>query len=205
MYWYQTGPAERIQPLPALSQRLPAPNVVDPPLSPLPPTGAVPLWEFTGPSPLTEWTDATITAYDGFSYTVPIAPVFGFVSIGEHFFEYRTNEGYPVNQEVYGRATLESPAGGEKRLVITHDDPFELMLNGQVVHRKLQPTFGFHSYAIMVMLKEGTNTFHCRCTNKENTNTRAWVFGLVVGEHSNHTAMHWQPIGSAADLDGSCE
>jgi hypothetical protein len=200
MYWYQTGPAERIQPLPTLSQRLPTPDVVDPPRSPLPPTGAIPLWEFTGPYPLTEWTDVSITAYDGLSYTVPIAPVFGFVSIGEHFFEYGTNEKYPVNQEVYGRATLESPADGATPLVITHDDPFELILNGQLVHRKLQPTFGFHSFAITVMLKEGTNTFHCRCTNKENINARAWVFGLVV----NQTSVHWQPIGSIVDIDGQC-
>jgi hypothetical protein len=202
MYWYQTGPAERIQPLPTLSQRLPAPGVVNsPPGSTPPPTGAILLWELSSPYPLTAWTvDANITVYDGLSYNYSIAPVFGFVSIGEHFFRYGSNERYPVNQEVYGRATLESPADGATPLVITHDDPFELILNGQLVHRKLQSTFGFHSYAITVMLKEGTNTFHCRCSNKENTNTRAWVFGLVF----NQTSVHWQPDGSVADIDGGC-
>ncbi|KAL6070061.1 hypothetical protein QOT17_007119 [Balamuthia mandrillaris] len=225
LFWYQDqtehSPLSEddvsVEKLPPVWQRLePVNNSIPPPsLVKKPPTGAVSIWRFTSPFSLEQWikirnvSSATLPSQEGLKYELEIEPTFGFVSIGEHFFTYTTNEGYPVNIVVYGQAILESAQNKEVTFVITHDDPFELFLNGQLIHRQLESTFAFQSYSISVSLKQGANTLHCTSSNTENVNTRAWVFGLVVledVEQQQRTSMFLAPLGTNTGvfIDGSC-
>lgn len=179
LYFYQRSgsamlPVQRALPTVYSRLRL-APS--DPSLHIPAPTGAFAYWNISKAQPIGEQHSADHASHvDEWFF---LRPSFGFLSIGEYFFVYYSNEGYPVNRFVWARAFYDNRGQETNALaVITHDDPFKLYVNRHSVYQEHSPLSGFHTFEVPVRLLRGRNVFFARVTNMENTNARAFVFGL---------------------------
>lgn len=213
VYWYQEGPAMPVQkhiPWPMRDEEIPIPQDYFLPA----PTGGVPYWNFTCEFLLSRWSHHR-TPHPKLSYedTTLIAPMFGFISIGEYYFTYHTNEGYPVNVYAWGRAEVQSAIAQEVTMHITVDDPALLWLNNQVVFNNSEVLDGFHTFQVSTSLQAGSNELIVKLANTENVNTRAWVLGLnIYYGDDRQTAQakvkdlqYFQQRAVVKGIDGACE
>lgn len=143
-----------------------------------------------------------------------LKPTFGFVSIGEYFFTYNTNEGYPNHKGAWLRGYYEHKGrdNEEVTLLLTHDDPTIVYLNDKLLYREDQSLSGFHTFHIKATVKAGNNVFVVKIENYENTNTRAWVLGLDVRLASDPVPkgmfgadVHVQQRGNTVVVEDACE
>jgi hypothetical protein len=160
-------------------------------------------WTVSSPFSWNDNLNATLSEFPPPFSGVNISALFGFISIGQYYFRYPTNEGYPVNVAVYARSDFEVSEPIPLLLKVTHDDPISLWLNGHLIYHALNPTFTHHTHTVHIpkdQLMSGFNALHAVITNLENMNTRAWVIGVTFEPHS-----FVPPKGELLRIDGRCE
>ncbi|RYY88818.1 DUF2961 domain-containing protein [archaeon] len=186
MYWYQTKPSLQISKHPPLAARL-GDSVKDADgkyLIPAP-TGEIAHWNLSRYFPFKLWSQSSLDNLHHkqvrFEERKFLNPAFGFLSLGEYFFPYgKGNDGYPTNCFVWLRSVYCSNSTEETpvRIMITHDDPFEIYLNGDLLYSKNMSYAGFQTFNIYTTLDSGENEFQVKVANFDNTNARAYVFGV---------------------------
>eukprot|EP01039_Chlorochromonas_danica_P006874 gene6874-7598_t len=201
MYWYQHGPAlVNSKRLPPLEQRLGEATSED--FTVPPPTGFVTEWNISYVFPLSELATSIgrIEAVDT-SYR-RLAPTFGFLSVGEYFFRFPTNEGYPKGCFVWARGhyvVKQAEQLSSMSLFVSHDDPLVLYINGQQAYAGLEVLSGYHTFRVnSSAMVVGQNEFLVQFSNTDNTNSRAFLFGLHL-QHNN-IYVHAQPNGRMANV-----
>lgn len=213
MYWYQRSPALAVQKaLPPLATRLKE-VVGDAPSLHIPaPTGAIAYWNISDTYDTNHRRHMQPGEHIQADELLFMRPTFGFLSLGEYFFTYHTNEGYPMNAFVFARAFYDHHRSDEVTAIITHDDPFKLFINTHLVYSEDASLAGFHTFEIPIKLQQGRNIFIAKVMNFENTNTRAWVFGLNLRFSSSPssgsslgTGHYLQQRGEFVVTENACE
>ncbi len=213
MYWYQEGPIlAQVQHVVSKDEEHSYEH--NPPIPP--PTGMISHWDVSPHHSIKHFTNRShLTTPVHYDAVTNVTSEFGFVSFGEHFLPYGTNDIYPVNVFVWARSVVTSITEQVVRLMFTHDDPIDLFLNDFLLYSKNVSTqMGFHTVNIHARLVAGNNTFVVKAANLENMNTRAWVVGLNIYPISNDLAkeavatkkmMYLQQKGKLTIIDGVCE
>eukprot|EP01039_Chlorochromonas_danica_P004898 gene4898-5371_t len=189
LYWYQRGPVLALNKhLPSLAQRFGESTTADisknNPMLP-PPTGFISYWNISRTMPIALFEKAighlraARTNYRSF-----LRPTFGFLSVGEYIFTYHTNEGYPKDVFLWARGIYtvrQLKHLSNLTLYVTHDDPLVVYINGHIVYREVNSLSGFHSFRVDTKkMKLGQNEFLVQFANRDNTNSRAFLFGLQL-------------------------
>eukprot|EP00981_Chlorochromonas_danica_P004701 scaffold946_cov171-Ochromonas_danica.AAC.1 len=167
MYCYQHGPAlANSKRLPPLAQRLG--EAVSEDFAVPPPTGFVTEWNIPYTIPSSGFAAAIDNIQNVDTSYRRLAPTFGFLSAEQ-------------------LSTLS--------LFVSRDDPLVLYINGKQVYSGLEALGGYHTFRVnssaMVM---GQNEFLVQFSNTDNTNSRAFLFGLHLQHH------HAQPNGRMANV-----
>jgi hypothetical protein len=213
MYWYQEGSVmPQVKHIVSKDEdKLYAHNPSIPP-----PTGMITHWDVSSHHAIKNYHkhDRKPTNVH-FTEVMNVAPEFGFISLGEYFLPYGTNEAYPVNVFAWMRSIVHSNTVQPVRLMLTHDDPVSLFLNEELMYAKnVSMEMGFHTVNIHTKLAAGNNTFVVKTANMENMNTRAWVIGLNIYPISDDSdkerektkkLMYHQQQGNQVVIDGACE
>eukprot|EP01031_Cornospumella_fuschlensis_P030769 gene30769-37176_t len=209
MYWYQTKPSLQISkqyPLEARTMSQPMADAFQQYALPAP-TGHIPYWNITSCRHVQHWPQSSMDNPHhkqlSFSEETFIRPIFGFVSVGEYFFPYGMgNDGYPVNCFIWLRGVYKSPKKQPVRIMITHDDPFDIYLNGDLLYSKDTQMPGYHSFNIYTTLDAGRNEFQVKAANLDNTNARAFVIGVnLFFNEARKKHFYLQQRGGFANAD----
>eukprot|EP00981_Chlorochromonas_danica_P002938 scaffold600_cov193-Ochromonas_danica.AAC.14 len=191
MYWYQHGPAlTNSKRLPPLAQRL-GEEPVSGDFSIPPPTGFVTEWSISRTFPSSGF-DAAIGRIQNVDTSYrQLAPTFGFLSVGEYFFRFASNEGYPRDCFVWARGHYvikQAEQLSSMSLFVSRDDPLVLYINGKQVYSGLEALGGYHTFRVnsSSAMVVGQNEFLVQFSNTDNTNSRAFLFGLHLQHHHAH-------------------
>lgn len=206
VYWYQDRRALPVQKHIPPAQRVLGTEPLNNSLAVPAPTGELRSWSFSPTHNIKHWGHSHKEVDVHYDEVAEIAPVFGFVSIGEYYFPYGNNDGYPVNVFVWGRSTVVSPKKRAVRIMLTHDDAIEVFLNGDLIYNHTTSLIGFHTFNIFTELDKGTNEFIVKLANAENQNTRAFVLGMNLYYDSDRAKnLFIQPAGNLTVLDDACQ
>eukprot|EP01039_Chlorochromonas_danica_P001490 gene1490-1624_t len=189
MYWYQHGPAlTNSKRLPPLAQRLG--EAVSEDFAVPPPTGFVTEWNISYTFPSSGFAAAIGHIQNVDTSYRRLAPTFGFLSVGEYFFPFATNKAYPRDCFVWARGHYvikQAEQLSTLSLFVSRDDPLVLYINGKQVYSGLEALGGYHTFRVnSSAMVVGQNEFLVQFSNTDNTNSRAFLFGLHLQHHHAH-------------------